>query len=292
MKKLRLLLTGADGLVGSSISPVLADHFELIEAPPYDELTDTGLNLSDESAAGQLISDTKPHVVLHLVAMKNVGRCEREPEHAFLTNVKATRNLLTADNIHMIFLSSDYVFDGQHGQYTDLDFPQPSTVYGRTKKQAEMLALQAGGTVVRSGGLYGPPSRPGVLFAWAVEQLQHGQTIEAFTNVYNSPTYVLDLAQALIRICQHRPGGIYHAVGPERLSRFELLRLLARTLAADQGLIRPASCPEQFGTGLSPSDLSLICSHRSPLDSFHLRSPSQVLPTWSKDASPVHSVSS
>ncbi|NIA06532.1 MAG: sugar nucleotide-binding protein [Actinobacteria bacterium] len=291
MNKLRILLTGADGFVGRCLSPILSDEFELIKAPAYDLATGIGLDLSDESAAHELVNDVHPDIILHLAAIKNVGRCEREPAVAFSANIRTTKNLLTADTVHMVFLSSDYVFDGRTGQYTDLDSPHPSTIYGQTKRQAELLVLRAGGTVVRSGGLYGPASQPGVLFSWAMEQLEQAQTIEAFTNVFNSPTYVDDLALALMHICRYRPGGIYHATGGERLSRFELLRMLAQSLGADAELIQPGFCPEQTGTGISPSDLSLICSQRSPLDIISLRSPGQVLPSWSQAGSPVNAAS-
>ena len=278
-----MLLTGAYGFVGQCISPVLAEHFELMKAPPYDEVTGEGLDLSDSSATRQLMKDIAPNVVVHLAALKNIARCEREPEAAWTANVQTTRNLLPADSTkgpHMVFLSSDYVFDGQEGGYTDLDFPQPATVYGQTKRQAELLVLQAGGTVVRSGGLYGPAHQPGVLFSWAIEQLQQNQKIEAFTNVFNSPTYVNDLATALVQLCRHRPGGIYHAAGSDRLSRFELLRLLAQRLGVNIELVQPSFCPKEANGGVEPGDLSLVCSRRSPLESVRLRGASQVLADW------------
>ena len=289
MNKPRLLLTGANGFVGSSISPLLAEYFELIKAPAYDLTTDIGLDLSEEADAHRLVHDVHPHIIVHLAAIKNVGLCEREPAVAFSANVRTTKNLLTADTTHMVFLSSDYVFDGQEGQYTDRDAPQPSTIYGQTKRQAELLVLQSGGTVVRTGGLYGPAWQPGVLFSWAIQQLSQSQTIQAYTNVFSSPTYVSDLALALMKICRYRPGGIYHATGSERFNRFELLRLLAQSLDEDVQLIQPALCPQRTGPGIAPSDLSLICSQRPPLDSVRLRGASQVLPTWSEAESPVHS---
>ena len=282
----KILLTGASGFVGQCISPRLAEQFELVKAPPYDEVSGEGLDLSDKSATEELIEDVRPNVVVHLAAIKNVGRCEREPDFAWAANVQTTRNLLAANSTsgpHMVFLSSDYVFDGKKGGYTELDRPQPATVYGQTKKEAELLVLAAGGTVVRSGGLYGPATRPGVLFSWALEQLKQGQSIEAFTNVFNSPTYVNDLAAALVQMCRHRPGGIYHAAGSERLSRFELLRLLAERLGFDRELIQPGLCRKNGKGGVQPGDLSLVCSRRRPLESIELRGASGVLTNWHRD---------
>ena len=165
--KVRVLLTGAYGFVGQSVSPGLAGEFELVKAPAYDADTGEGLDLGDERAARGLLSDSRPDVIVHLAAIKNVGRCEREPEMAKSANVQSVVNLLGnggAKVPHVVFLSSDYVFNGRQGGYEDTDEPCPSTVYGQTKREAELAVLRAGGTVVRSGGCMGRWSGRGCCF--------------------------------------------------------------------------------------------------------------------------------
>ena len=285
MSKSRILLTGAYGFVGKCIGPLLAEQFELLKAPAYDLDSGQGLDLSDEDAAKQLLQQTRPDVVVHLAAIKNVGLCERKPELAEAANVATTANLLRegTGGPDMVFLSSDYVFDGKQGLYRDSDVVHPITVYGRTKRKAELLVLQAGGTVVRSGGLYGPAEKPGALFSWAMNELRAGKKIEAYDNVYNTPTYVGDLGQVLLAMCRHRPGGVYHAAGAERLNRFELLKLLADQLGVSRELVQPGRCSSGSGNAITAGDLSLLCTNRWPMEAIRLRGVSQILAEWSAE---------
>ena len=78
-------------------------------------------------------------------------------------------------------------------------------------------------------------------------------------------------------MCRHRPGGVYHLVGSERLSRFELLKLLAGRMGVDQELVQPEPCPEGGQGGLAPGDLSLVSSRRSPMEAVRIRGASEVL---------------
>jgi len=208
---LRVVVTGGRGLVGGA----LTEHCAAVG----DEVFSYGhkdLDITDRDAVQEVILENQPDVVVNCAAWTNVDGCESDQERAFAANSKGPENLAAAcKEAECIFvtISTDYVFDGaKSGFYTQLDEPNPESVYAATKLQGERLsALAYGGSIiVRTGYVFGPG---GINFlSTVVERIKKGERIKAISDAYGTPTYAKDLAVRLRELAEKNVAGIYHVV--------------------------------------------------------------------------------
>lgn len=261
-----MLITGGSGFIGSNIVPLFSRSFKLYKTDKNfineSNLEDCiFLDITNAHLVNRVLSEYKTDIVLHLAANKDVGFCEINPDEARRINVDGTKNVLDACGeigAFMIFLSSDYVFEGSTGMYAEEDIRCPSTVYGKMKKEAEDLVMGSGVEycICRSGGVYGYPDRQSSLLNWATEKLKKGEEIPAFINVFNTPTCVLDLSMGIELIAKEQREGIFHIVGCQRVSRWEFLREYALSYGFDPSLV----VEEEY------EDTSTLNSYKRPAD--------------------------
>jgi len=153
----RILITGAFGQLGTSLRNILSDQSILAAGRmiPLEEKDGcTALDITELNQVRETIALFQPDVIVHLAAMTDVDGCERDPELAFDVNVRGTENLLDNFSGRFIYISTDYVFDGSNGPYTEKDEVNPISVYGRTKLYGEDLVQQS----MRTGSFYDPMS--------------------------------------------------------------------------------------------------------------------------------------
>ena len=208
---MRVVVTGARGLVGRA----LTEHCAAVG----DEVLSYGhkdLDISDRDAVRQVISGNRPDVVINCAAWTNVDGCESDQERAFAANAAGPENLAAAcKEAECIFItiSTDYVFDGaKSGFYTQLDEPNPESVYAASKLEGERLSVLAygGSIIVRTGYVFGPG---GINFlSTVVERIKKGERIKAISDAYGTPTYAKDLAVRLRELAEKNVAGIYHVV--------------------------------------------------------------------------------
>jgi dTDP-4-dehydrorhamnose reductase len=137
----KIFVTGGSGRMGSSLIPLLADAGWTIEAPSSSQV-----NILEPSTLNHFLEAFKPNVVLHLAAYTDVAKAEQQKEMCWKVNVEGTRNVARASNqvgARMVHISSDYVFDGERGNYLESDTPNPSNYYSLTKVVAEEAARVA-----------------------------------------------------------------------------------------------------------------------------------------------------
>jgi len=179
--------------------------------------------------------------VIHAAGNKNVRFCEDNPEEAYRTNAQGTQNVARACRdfgVRMVYLSTDLVFRCERGNYKEDELPQPTLAYGRSKLHGEKLALEEldNVAVCRSGGIYGKGSP---LLTWLSTEINAGRTVDCFVDVFNTPTYLENLAEMMEVILSKELSGVFHTVGRERVSRFEFFRSYANTFELDAGLLSP-----------------------------------------------------
>jgi len=208
---LRVVVTGGRGLVGGA----LTEHCAAVG----DEVLSYGhkdLDITDRDAVQEVVRGDRPDVVVNCAAWTNVDGCESDQKRAFAANARGPENLAAAcKEAECIFvtISTDYVFDGaKSGFYTQLDEPNPESVYAATKLQGERLsALAHGGSIiVRTGYVFGPG---GINFlSTVVERIKKGERVKAISDAYGTPTYAKDLAVRLRELAEKNVAGIYHVV--------------------------------------------------------------------------------
>jgi dTDP-4-dehydrorhamnose reductase len=262
-------ITGAGGLIGSYLVRSAPQH-----APDASvvALTRQRLDLTDSPALRAAFLHDHPQLVIHCAALSRSPDCEANPALARTLNVEVTARLaeLAAD-VPLFFLSSDLVFDGQAGNYNEAAPVKPLSVYGETKAAAEQIILaNPRHTVVRMS-LIGGTSPTGdrgfneqLRRAW-----QAGQNLRLFTDEYRSPLAAEVAARAIWELAALCRPGLYHVAGPERLSRWQIGRLLAARWPQLNPRIEAASLEEYAGAPRAP-DTSLNSAKAQKLLSFRL----------------------
>jgi dTDP-4-dehydrorhamnose reductase len=249
---LRVLVTGARGLVGRAVTEHCAHAGDDVLSYGHKEL-----DITDRHLVRETILANHPDVVINCAAWTNVDGCESDQERAFTANAAGPENLASAcKEAESVFItiSTDYVFDGaKPGFYTQQDQPNPQSVYAASKLEGERLSALAYGRsiVVRTGYIFG---RGGTNFlSTVVERIQKGERLKTINDAYGTPTYARDLAARLRQLAEKNVAGIYHVVnsGPgvtfEEFTRKAIVLMGNRDAVVEvvsaEALNRPAKRP-------------------------------------------------
>ncbi len=283
MNPMRLAITGASGLLGREILQQACDRFDVVAAVHSDELSIPGrfervsLDLGDESSVRAFIAQSQPDIIIHTAALTNVDMCEEQPATAQRINADGTKRLAAAiDSIdcRMIYVSTDYVFDGSSGPYSESDSTHPVNVYGKTKLEGEhaVLGLGSRAAIVRSASFlgFGGETRP-TFAERMVQEISLRDSFPAADDQISNVTPIQDLAAGLLRVLDAGVSGIWHIASPELLSRYDLALLIAKLLNIDsrrisrvpyQSLGRPAQRPLRGGLKVDKAINELGCTFR------------------------------
>ena len=247
----RVLITGGSGLVASTAVRCLQRDWTAHLIYNSMPITDTSvksskMDLLRNDALYGIIREERPEAIIHAAAYSNVDLCEEEQADARKLHVDVTAKICEAASrvgSKVVFLSTDAVFDGQAARkYAESDVPNPVSVYGQTKLDAEAEVLRYPENVVlRTTVVYGwhPRSR---FTNWVLESLRAGAGVTAYTDQNNTPTLADDLARAMGLILRKGVSGLFHAAGRTCLSRFDFAVLLARKFGLDETLVWRYTC--------------------------------------------------
>ena len=225
---MRVLVTGTWGLLGTELMRVLARNHTVI---PF---TRAEADLSDQKATRVALARAEPDWVVHAAALTNVDACEADPQRAMAQNAEATRHVALACRnlgILMLYLSTDYIFDGSKGApYNEQDPTGPVNVYGASKLAGEgyVEALVPRALIVRSAWLFGL-ARENFLES-ILRRGEQEEPIKVIADQIGSPTYALDLAGKLAELIARGASGIYHITNAGAVSRYEVAQWVADRL--------------------------------------------------------------
>ena len=262
-------ITGAGGLIGNyavSVAPLAAPGWKVIG------LSRDTLDLTDFPAVAAAFDRDRPSLILHCAALSRSPACEADPALARLQNVEVTRRLCSlAKDLPLLFFSTDLVFDGREGNYSEEAVPHPLSVYAETKAAAERVVLENSRHFVLRTSLNGgvsPTADRGfneqMRLGW-----RRGHPMKLFTDEFRSPIPAEFTARAAWEIALRGSPGIYHVAGRERLSRWQIGELLAARCPELNPQIQPGSLKEYQGAP-RPPDTSLDCSKAQRILPFPL----------------------
>lgn len=254
---MKILLTGSNGLLGQKIVYAIKQHPEvqlLATARGPNRIKDKSgyeyqeMDIENPDQVSKVFNRFKPDCVIHAAAMTNVDACELNPEACRKANIEATANLINASKIlkcHFIFLSTDFVFDGTAGPYSEEDVPNPLSIYADSKLKGEQMVMQSGleWCIIRTIIIYGvtDDAQRSNMVLWVKNSLEQKKEIRVITDQFRSPTLAEDLADACIQAALRKAKGIYHVSGGETMSIIEMAYRIADFFGLDKSFIKPVT---------------------------------------------------
>lgn len=222
-------ITGANGLIGNYL---VQTSRQLAPAWRVRALTREQLDLLDFTAVAKEFKQDQPQLVIHCAAVSVVAEAQKNPSLARRVNVDVTRQLAElAAAVPLVFFSTDLVFDGRAGNYSETDAPNPLSLYGETKLAAEEIVLANPRHLVVRTSINGGVSRTGnrAFNEQLRQSLRHaGQGIKLFTDEFRCPIPAIETARAVWELAQKNCAGIYHVAGAAKLSRRQIGDLLVQ----------------------------------------------------------------
>ncbi|MGE5436765.1 MAG: dTDP-4-dehydrorhamnose reductase [Syntrophothermus sp.] len=269
--KKRILVTGATGLLGGHVLHYFKDrkNIQLLACSIEDSASLDGIDyvkcdITNRDEVKKVAYDFYPDFIINAAAYTNVNLSEVEREKAWKLNVHAVEYLAEVCRVldaQLIHISSDYIFDGKNGPYSEIDKPNPVSYYGRTKLASENALKISGAihTILRANVLYGTTGTGKKDFVtWLVENLMKNQQVRIVIDQVNNPTYAEDLVELMGKIILYQKHGIYNVGGLKFLSRYDFAIMIADVFKLDPSLITPIKTEELNQAALRPLKSGLV----------------------------------
>ncbi len=250
----KVLIVGSNGLLGQKVTEMLlrgsmydvtATSVEPAPLRPLEGAEYRSLDITSRKDVRATVAALAPDVIVNTAAMTNVDACEHDRELAWKINVEGVEHLIEAarkTGSRIIHISTDYVFDGKAGPYSENDRPEPLNYYGKTKLASENLLRTADlpSMIIRTIVLYGfvPGSRPNFAL-WLIDNLERNLPVRVVDDQTGNPTLVDDLAYGIVAGIDLGRTGFYHIAGRDIVSRHEFARRLAGVFGLNEALISP-----------------------------------------------------
>jgi dTDP-4-dehydrorhamnose reductase len=276
--KRTLLVIGAKGMLGRDLVGVLHSSFSNDEVVGWD-IEEIDIQKEEESVFK--IGKLRPNIVIHVAAYTDVDGCERDEEKAFAVNAEGTKYVALAASrcqAKLIYLSTDYVFDGNKREpYVESDPPHPLNVYGRSKWQGEQYVqdLVKNGLIIRTQWLYG---RYGKNFVTSIlQQAREKKMFSIVNDQIGSPTYTVDLAKAISVLIQFNAQGIFHVANSDRCTWFTFGKAILNLLGMNEVKVIPISSEKLDRPAVRPSYSVFNCQKLKEKAGLTLRPWSEAL---------------
>lgn len=237
---LSILVTGSTGFIGGLIARSLQGKYNIF-GTSRKEVNDANIiccDLTKDLDVIKLSGSISPDVIIHAAGTKDIRFCENNIELATLINTYAVENLAKYfSDTRIIYISTDYVFRGDEGLYTEDDIPNPITIYGKTKYQGEIIGKKIAGRnfkVIRTSSVF---SNNSTFINFIRSNLENGIQIEAYSDSIFSPTFSQDLTKCIESIIDndYYPD-IFHING-NAISRYSFAKLFAEVYGFNSGMI-------------------------------------------------------
>ena len=293
---MKILITGANGLLGQKLVALIAPHAEInliatsrgedkifYDLPMYRYRP---MDVTRQEEVNEVIGQEKPDVIIHTAALTKVDYCERHQEVCRRVNVEAVEYIVEAaqaNNCFLIHLSTDFIFSGEKRLVREDDPPGPVNYYGTTKLEAEQRIIASGiaYAIVRTAIVYGvvPHLSRSNIILWVKESLKKHKTIHVVDDQYRTPTLAEDLAIGCFLVAQQRAQGVFNISGEELLTPYDMAQMTADYFELDNELIvrtdstrfkQPAKRPLETGFSIEKAKQELGYRPRTFLQGIKL----------------------
>jgi len=246
----KILITGASGQLGNSVLKQLNGKYELLATDINInnintlDIPFTSLDITNSEQIKSTLFNFNPDVIINLAAFTDVDGCELNHDKAYLLNTKSVEMLSDKFDGHFIQISTDYVFDGYNGPYSEDDDTNPLSIYGKTKLNAEKVLQDSVSNwcVLRTNVLFDYYRSTGASFIkWVIDSLKLKKNINVVDDQWNNPTWTQNLAEIVELVIDKNVKGIYNYGGADYLNRFEFAHIIADVFNLDKTLISAIS---------------------------------------------------
>lgn len=263
-----IVVTGASGLLGASLVMLGRNLGREVTSVCHRHLLRIAgiricqADLVDRQAMRSLLVPLRPKSIIHCAAITDVDWCELHPEETEEVNVRASSALAELAqelNAQFLYVSTDSVFDGKRGNYSEDDQPAPLSIYAKSKwrGEAEVLCRHSSALIVRVN-IYGWNAQPKQSLAeWILDDVRARKPVCGFADVYFCPMLANDLAEVLLTMLDLELNGIYHVAGSKRISKYDFAIRVAKTFGLATDCVVPTSIVEARLVAPRPVDSSL-----------------------------------
>ncbi len=264
---MRLLVTGASGLLGLNLALEASQDHEVYGSVYRNLLKDAPFtviqsDLTQPGSIEDLLDKSQPDWVINCAALANLEVCETKPDLAEKLNIELPEKLahhVAKGGARLVHISTDAVFDGRRGDYTEVDQPNPLSYYARTKLLGEeaVSAVNSQAIIARVNLFGWSLGGKRSLAEWFLNNLSAGHKISGFTDVYFCPLLANDLGRLMLDMLEHSLEGLYHVVARDCLSKYEFGVKLAHLFGYDSSQIQPVSVADSELTAERSLNLTL-----------------------------------
>ncbi|MFA5093273.1 MAG: UDP-4-amino-4,6-dideoxy-N-acetyl-beta-L-altrosamine transaminase [Candidatus Omnitrophota bacterium] len=291
MKK-KLLITGISGLLGSNLAFALRDKYDIAGWYNHHEVFIPGVNalkvdITDKQLVKESVSDFSPDIILHCASLTNIDYCENNKEETKRVNVEGTRNIVSAcgkQDIKLVYISTDAVYDGEKGHYSENDPVSPCNYYGLTKYEAEGVVKEHKNYIIVRTNIFGwNIQNKHSLAEWILYNLERGCCINGFSDALFSSIYTMDFARVIDKMLDKDLMGIFNLASRTSVSKYDFAKLIARFFSKDSALIKPISINDYNFVAKRGKDLSLNVQKLSKVLDQDLPSTEECVSAFFKD---------
>ncbi len=291
--KKKILIIGASGFLGTVLyTDFSKDHHVVGTYFTHREEYLTHLDITNKNELEHFLNTIKPDVILQPAAQPWVDFCEEHHDESYKINVQGAQHVIdwcSNNGAYYLFLSTDYVFDGAAGPYTEVAVPSPINVYGRHKLAVEQYALAKHplkSCIVRTVGVYGWEKAGKNFVTYLIKTLHDKKNVFVPVDQDGTPIHVSDLSAAIQLLIQHKKTGIYHAGGPENISRYDFSLLIAKIFGCDSSLIKGVPTSALRQTANRPKKAGLISTKIQKEFGIMFKNPYDSLVMMQKNGNP------
>ncbi len=294
--KERILITGSNGLLGQKLVNILAgaNRYKIVATSRGENRNVNkqnyvyyNLDITNASALKQIIYKEKPQCIINCAAMTHVDVCEKEQSACYAINVSAVKELVKIakeKDIHLIHISTDFIFDGKSGPYDEEATPNPVNYYGKTKLESEQVinGQLEKYSILRTILLYGAVqglNRPNIVF-FVKNSLEQGKEITMVDDQYRMPTLVDMLANACVAAYKNKAYGVFNVSSNKLLNVYEMALEISQTFNLDNSLIKKISTSELNQPAKRPHTTGFILDKSQKYLNLPLQSFSENLQTF------------
>lgn len=253
MDKKTVLIVGASGLLGSKLFNAFSKDENCLTFGTYfsnKAKNQVYLDITNEKSVKKIIEKYDPDCVICPAANPNVEYCEESPEETRKTNVLGIKNIIdnikSKPNVKFVYFSSEYVFDGESGPYSEEDEPHPINEYGKQKLEVENIIKENLNNylIIRTTVVYGWERKGKNFVIRVIKNLKNNKIMRVPSDQISSPTYANNMADAVKELVDKDRVGIYNLVGSDIMDRYEFAKNIADIFNLNYNLIIPVSTKE------------------------------------------------